>query len=415
MIEDAELRQILSETAARASLPSEMTPRMRRKVALRRARTLGVSFLMTVGIVTGSLQGIRAVTQNEAAPVQPVNRPAPGAVRENGEVLDFTGGRTDASFDEPGDLVAVNPDTGEERVLVENLDNLYSARWSTDGRWVAYETQATEGREVWLVTASDEPRRVATGVSILAWSSTGAELATIRLKSPLRPWIIAGSTLSTIDPVTGDTTDAGSIPEGIGNVTSPPQWSPDGTKFAFGTRGGEIYSIDARDGARALLARLPGEDLDSVDQIVWSPDGAHIAVVNDGNPGGVYVMGADGSNVRVLLDGWTGTGIAWSPDGTNLAFRDASGVVWIASIDGSAPVEIGPLSTSCDDVLVCHEELAWSPDGSRIALRIVGGDRSVGASAIVADGRGEPELIDELTIRSWVGGWYSCGCGGWNS
>lgn len=415
MIEDAELRQILDATAERASLPRVMPESMRRKVALRRARTLGVSFLLTVGIVAGGLLGIRAVTLDEAAPVQPVDRPVPAVLRANGEVLNFTGGRPDATVDEPGDLVAVNPETGEQRVLVEDLDILYSARWSADGRWVAYETQAPEGREVWLVDASDGPRRVATGASMLEWSSTGAELATIRLTSPSRPWIIAGSTLSTIDPLTGETTDAGSIPEGIGDVTSPPKWSPDGTRFAFGARGGEIYSIEARNGGRSLLVRLPGEGLDSVDQIVWSPDGAHIAVVNDGDPGGVYVMGADGSNVRVLLDGWTGPGLAWSPDGTRLAAKDGAGVVWVTSMDGSAPIEIGRLSASCDDILFCHEELTWSPDGSRIAVRSVGGDGSMDAWAIDADGRGEPEPIDELTFRSWVGGWYSCGCGGWNS
>ena len=403
MREDTELREILSATAQRASLPSAMPQPMRRQVALRRARTIGVTFLMTVGIVAGGLQGIRAVTL-EAAPVQPVDRPAPGVLRANGEVLNFTGA---------GDLVAVNPETGEERVLVEDLDIVYSARWSADGRWVAYETKAPEGREVWLVNASHEPRQVATGASMLAWSSTGAELATIRLTSPLHPWIIAGSTLSTIDPVTGETTDAGSIPEGIGDVTSPPKWSPDGTRFAFGARGGAINSIDVRSGARSLLVRLPGEDLDSVDQIVWSPDGAHIAVVNDGDPGGVYVMDADGSNVRVLLDEWTGPGLAWSPDGTRLAYKDGSGVVWVTSMDGSAPTEIGPLA-SCGDLL-CNEDLTWSPDGSRIALRIAGGDGSVDVSAIDADGQGEAERIDELTFGSWVGGWYSCGCGGWNS
>jgi Tol biopolymer transport system component len=38
------------------------------------------------------------------------------------------------------DLVAVNPESGEARVLVDDLDNVLSATWSADGRWVAYET-----------------------------------------------------------------------------------------------------------------------------------------------------------------------------------------------------------------------------------------------------------------------------------
>lgn len=331
-----------------------------------------------------------------------------GAIlRTNGEVLSFTG---DPSRQVPGDLVAVNPETGEERVLVEDLEDVYSARWSADGRWVAYETPAPEGVGLWVVSASHEPRRVATDASTWAWSSTGAELATIPWLSPF----YSGATLSTIDPVTGETTDVGSIPEGVGDVTSAPAWSPDGTQFVFGARGGALYSVDAASGAHSLLVRLPGEHLDSVDGIVWSPDGARIAVMNDLQPGGgrLYVMDADGSNIRVLTQDFGPMGVAWSPDGTRLAYVDASGTdetVWVASMDGSAPTEIGsPPAVSCGD-LFCEEDLTWSPDGSRIAFRSAGGG-SVVVAAIDADGLGDAGRIDDLMYRSWDGGWYSCGC-----
>ena len=330
--------------------------------------------------------------------------PSESVARANGEVLSFTG----VPLETPGDLVAVDPGSGEERVLVEALETVYSARWSADGRWVAYEAPGPEGIGLWVVSASQEPRQVATGASMLAWSSTGAELATIRLTSPLHT-NIAGSSLSTIDPLTGETTDVGSLPEDVGDVTSAPAWSPDWTRFVFGARGGAIFSIDVRSGASSLLVRLPGEHLDSVDQIVWSPDGAHIAVMVDAGGGGgdVYVMDRDGSNVRVLIDYYPATRVAWSPDGTRLAYED-DGSVWVAPVDGSAPTEIGtPLPASC--ALICQEDLIWSPDGSRVAFRTDGG-RSVVVSAIDADGSGDAERIDELTYRSWNGGSYSCGC-----
>ena len=319
-------------------------------------------------------------------------------LRRAGEVLLFTPTGDGAR----GDLVAASPDTGEERVLVQDLPVVASASWSADGRWVAYETGAGEDIALWVVSDRQEPRQVATGASILAWSSTGAELATIRLTSPFHSHI-AGSTLSTIDAVTGETSDVGSILDGVGDVTSLPEWSPDLTRFVFGARGGAIYSADVRSGVPSLLVRLPGDHLDSVDQIVWSPDGRHIAVMNDGEPGGVYVMAADGSNVRVLLH--DRSRLAWSPDGTRLAYRDGSGVVWVASMEGSAPTEIGPLAASCS-ALFCEGDLVWSPDGSRIALRYPGDDGTVDVWAIHADRQGAVEHISALTYLSWAGGSY---------
>lgn len=402
------VRDLLARVADEVpATPVDPQPLLRRGYR-RMARTAIVGALAVAAIVLATFAGFDAI---RSAPVPldgPTPSPAPvdGPLRANGEVLSFTG----VPFETPGDLVAVNPETGEERVLVEDLEVVYSARWSADGSWVAYETGAPEGdRALWVVSASQGPHQVASGASIWVWSSTGAELATIRLTSPLHT-DIAGSTLSTIDPVTREMTDVGTIPDQVGDVTSAPAWSPDGTRFVFGARGGAIHSVDARSGAPSLLIRLPGERLDSVDQIAWSPDGARIAIMNDLQPGGgrLYVVDADGSNVRVLVDDYDAMDVAWSPDGTRLAFADEQGRIWAASIDGSAPTEVGSLPlASC--AFLCQRDLTWSPDGSRIAFRTAG-DGSADVSAIDADGVGGAERINELTSRSWDGGWYSCEC-----
>jgi dipeptidyl aminopeptidase/acylaminoacyl peptidase len=398
---ETQIRERLLNLAADAPEGFSAPPRLLRRARRRIVLTVASSVAVALAVVAGGIASVRWLGDFDRKPAV-----RPGAIlRANGEVLSFTG---DPSGQVPGDLVAVNPETGEERVLVEDLEGVYSARWSADGRWVAYETLAPEGSTgLWVVSEPQEPRQVATDASTWMWSSTGADLATIRLSYP-------GGTLSTIDPVTGETTDLGSIPERVGDVTSAPAWSPDGTRFVFGARGGALYSVDARSGARSLLVRLPGEHLDSVDGIVWSPDGAHIAVMNDLEPGGgrLYVMDADGSNVRVLTEDFDPMGVAWSPDGARLAYADGSGsdrAVWVASMDGSAPADIGsPPAVSCG-ALLCNDDLTWSPDGSRIAFRSAGGG-SVDVSAIDADGQGDAGRIDDLTYRSWDGGWYSCEC-----
>jgi dipeptidyl aminopeptidase/acylaminoacyl peptidase len=364
--------------------------RLRRAaVAIRHAIAIGVGWL-----------GVNAIRSAPSPADRPT--PSPGILRTNGEVLTFTG---DPSWSHraPGDLVAVNPDTGQERVLVEDLEVVYSAEWSADGRWVAYATEAPEGDlALWVVGASQEPRLVVTGGApdIFAasglywlWSPTGAELATI-----------SRSTLSTIDFATGETTDLGSIVADLldENVNPHWAWSPDRTRIVFGAPRGVVYTVDVWSGERSLLVRLPGlpgEEFDTVSEVLWSPDGAHIAVVNGPR---LYVMDTDGSNVRVLDDDYDGLGVAWSPDGTRLAFADGSAAqmvrILVAPMDGSAPAETVLPIAGC---AFYNCEMTWSPDWSRIAFHT-----RHRAFVIDADGRSEAEPIDELAYRSWDGGWY---------
>ena len=55
----------------------------------------------------------------------------------------------------------------------------------------------------------------------------------------------------------------------------------------------------------------------------------------------------------------------------------------------------------------------WSPDGSQIAFETEPpGTNPTDHLVVNADGTGDPEEIDELTYRSWAGGWYFCFCYG---
>ena len=411
MIDDHDVREMLQRRADTVSAPPAATPTVVRRARRRLALNGAAATVAAAAIAVATFAGIDAIRSAPIPADDPT--PSPAVRRVDGEVLSFTGAPGDLGV--PGDLVAVDPETGAERLLVADIDSIYSASWSADGRWVAYETEGADGdRELWVTGETQEPLRVATGgpPDIFAslglywmWSPTGAELATI-----------GRSRLRTDDFATGETTDHGKVVADLLETNSSPTWawSPDGPRLVFavpeGTPEGSLDTVDVRSGERSVLVLLPDEDWDLTEGVQWSPDGAHIAVLirkASNEAGRLYVMDADGSNIRVVADDYDALGVAWSPDGTQLAFGEGSEVdgevrIRVAAMDGAAPAEIGSVPfLACTYNYECT--LTWSPDGSQIAFRKA---RSGAVTAFDAAGAGETGPIDELTYLSWEGGTY---------
>ena len=416
---DQDVRDFLRRMSIEEPTPLSDAEPLIRRAHRRAARTVVIGALGAAAAVAVLFAG--ASQLRGAPPNVPATTPVPadtsGMARDNGEVLSFTGVIAhDDVPGSPGELVAVDPRTGEERVLLEDLDSVYSARWSADGRWLAYETDATDGSgvELWVTGASQAPRVVATGGAYIGgdplaelrweWSPTGAVLAMIENSETLR----------TLDVTTGEATDLGTVVADLMQRFGPRPWawSPDRTHFVFaspwGTREGSLYSVDARSGERSLLARLPY----SIEAIRQSPDGVHIAVQTRGKDdvGHLYLMDADGSDVRLVTDDSNSLGFAWSPDGTRLAFGSAAARVIrirVATTDGAAPVEIGAVGanncykSSWGSGYECS--VTWSPDGTTVAFRK---EETGTVTAFGAAGAGEAGPLDELTFLSWDGGWY---------
>jgi Tol biopolymer transport system component len=142
----------------------------------------------------------------------------------------------------------------------------------------------------------------------------------------------------------------------------------------------------------------------------WSS--CRLAILNDIEPGvgRLYVVSADGSDIRVLLDDVDFAGMAWSPDGARLAYLKHAGAgmrIFTQTLDGDAPILVGEVAVGSCAFGGCGHPV-WSPDGSRIALQGGYSEGGFDYFAVDADGQGEAERIDDLTYRSWDGGSYSC-------
>jgi len=163
------------------------------------------------------------------------------------------------------------------------------------------------------------------------------------------------------------------------------EWSRDGSKVAIvecaqlPSTDSELYVMRADGSGKTNVSNHPDPDVyrcysDAPSGgLSWSPDGGSIAFFSQRTPAGIYIVNADGTDLRFLTSGFLP---AWSPNGDAILFVDGTDEsIWRVSVyiiqpDGSnrrllsaVPCGYSALIGGCN-----AEQLRWSPDGSMLAF-----------------------------------------------
>jgi Tol biopolymer transport system component len=253
------------------------------------------------------------------------------------------------------------------------------ARWSPDGKLIAYSADLLGPPDVFLVDAAGgEPRRMTTGFTqayFESWRPGTAEFLYADNKS-------GDFELYSLSMTAEQPTQITSIP---GNESG--DWSPDGTQFA---------STRSNQGRSTVWVTRPGEEPRQLTTegyetfSDWSPDGSLIAYTTTvTGRADVWVVPATGGEARQLTNDFRADwGPRFSPDGKWLSYvsqRGGQQDIWIVPVDSGESIRV------TDDP---GEEgiPQWSRDGT--ALTFTYNDQHSHIWAIPVDGGAPRQLTN---------------------
>lgn len=174
---------------------------------------------------------------------------------------------------------------------------------------------------------------------------------------------------------------------------------------ACGSDADATHVVAARDGLRLSPDPAPLDAM-STDALTANPpsvaEQAPIVFRSERDQAGIgdlYVMAADGSNVRRLTEGGDFSVPAWAPDGASIAFREVTALesaIGLISSEGGEPVRL----VGAEDPLLWNRGVAWSGDDIIFGSRSAGEDRLWAVSR--TGGQRRPLLPNAAGARYWA-------------
>jgi len=236
----------------------------------------------------------------------------------------------------------VNPDGSGKRAVTTSTPTqpmrAFQPAWAPDGYRIAFaNTVGTSvGGGIWIIGSDGTGgARVPSTMQNDTWptfSPDGRQIAFVRNADRFDRLFV----------VNVDGTGLRTVTASASVHVQDPEWSPDGTRFAF-SDGGDLYVVNA-DGSG--LRNLTTDEFSNARHPSWSPDGSRIAyaVLNE-----VRVIAVSGGGSSTVVGGlrevWE---VSWSPDGTQIAFVNDPGdnpqvqeELYLANADGSNARRIG--------------------------------------------------------------------------
>ncbi len=160
------------------------------------------------------------------------------------------------------------------------------------------------------------------------------------------------------------------------------QWSEKKRDFVRVVMNEEVFVMDADGTNQRNLTNHP--EYDSFPD--WSPDGEQIVFVSSRSRIGtnIFVMSADGENVKQITKLKWATAPRWSPDGKRIAFEtddfEIERQVYVVDADdGRKPWRVS--SPKANTAMILG---GWSPDGKQILYREAIESRSDKSSPVIA-------------------------------